>query len=163
MSLPPSAIEHAPLPALHMWSVRPFSACEVHHITSRFVALFEIVAHNRTLTHDLRRVKERVSLEGCSIGGSRMRSYCRRQAVGFRDGVSGGDAPGLGVLDPRAASGPALAVAPAPKNPRQGAPHLLDLPRPVFLDSSLTDGRGGRYSFFTADPFLVIRSRGRRV
>jgi para-aminobenzoate synthetase component 1 len=92
-----------------------------------------------------------------------MRSYCRRQAVGFRDGVSGGDVPGLGVLDPRAASGPALAVAPAPKNPRQGAPHLLDLPRPVFLDSSLTDGRGGRYSFFTADPFLVIRSRGRRV
>jgi Anthranilate synthase component I, N terminal region len=27
----------------------------------------------------------------------------------------------------------------------------------------LTDGRGGCYSYFTADPFLVIRSRGRRV
>ena len=92
-----------------------------------------------------------------------MRSYSGPEVVRFRDGVSGGDVLGLGVLDPRAASGPALVVAPAPKNARQGAPHLLDLPRSVFLDSSLTDGRGGRYSFFTADPFLVIRSRGRRV
>ena len=48
-------------------------------------------------------------------------------------------------MDPRAASGPALAVTPAPKSAHEAAPHLLDLPRPVFLDSSLTDGRGGRY------------------
>ncbi|MEJ7872739.1 MAG: aminodeoxychorismate synthase component I, partial [Rubrobacteraceae bacterium] len=40
---------------------------------------------------------------------------------------------------------------------------LLDLPRPVFLDNSLGDGRAVRYSYLTADPFLVIRSRGRRV
>ncbi|MDQ4106750.1 MAG: anthranilate synthase component I family protein, partial [Actinomycetota bacterium] len=33
----------------------------------------------------------------------------------------------------------------------------------MFLDSSLTDGRGGRYSFFTADPFLTVRSWGNRV
>jgi para-aminobenzoate synthetase component 1 len=92
-----------------------------------------------------------------------MRSHSRRQAVWFRDGVSRRDVPGLGALDPRAASSPALAVAPSLKNPRQGASHLLDLPRPVFLDSSLTDGRGGRYSFFTADAFLVIRIRGCRV
>ena len=70
---------------------------------------------------------------------------------------------GLGVLDPLAVSGPALVVAAAPEGPHRAAPHLLDLPRPAFLDSSLTDGRSGRYSFFTADPFLVIRSRGLRV
>jgi para-aminobenzoate synthetase component I len=40
---------------------------------------------------------------------------------------------------------------------------LLDLPRPVFLDNSLADERAVRYSYLTADPFLVIRSRGRRV
>jgi hypothetical protein len=71
--------------------------------------------------------------------------------------------PGLSVLDPPVVSDPALLVAPASKGPHEAAPHLLDLPRPVFLDSSLTDGRGGRYSFFTADPFQVIRSRDRRV
>ena len=83
--------------------------------------------------------------------------------VGFRDGASEGDVGGLGVLDPLAVSGPALVVAAAPEGPHRAAPHLLDLPRPAFLHSSLTDGRGGRYSFFTADPFLVIRSRGPRV
>ena len=91
-----------------------------------------------------------------------MRSYFR-WGVGFRDGASEGDVGGLGVLDPLAVSGPALVVAAAPEGPHRAAPHLLDLPRPAFLDSSLTDGRGGRYSFFTADPFLVIRSRGPRV
>ena len=69
----------------------------------------------------------------------------------------------MGVLDPLAVSGPSLVVTAAPEGPHRAAPHLLDLPRPAFLDSSLTDGRGGRYSFFTADPFLVIRSRGPRV
>jgi para-aminobenzoate synthetase component 1 len=33
----------------------------------------------------------------------------------------------------------------------------------VLLDSSLVTGSGGRYSYLTADPFLVMRSRGRRV
>jgi para-aminobenzoate synthetase component I len=56
-----------------------------------------------------------------------------------------------------------VVVASAPEGPRRAAPHLLDLPRPVFLDSSLTDGRGGRYSYFTAVPFLTVQSRGRRV
>ena len=91
-----------------------------------------------------------------------MRGYFRRGA-GFRDGASEGNVGGLGILDPPAVSGPAVVVAAAPEGPRRAAPHLLDLPRPVFLDSSLTDGRGGRYSFFTADPFLTVRSRGRRV
>jgi hypothetical protein len=91
-----------------------------------------------------------------------MRGYFRRGA-GFRDGASEGNVGGLGVLDPPAVSGPAVVVASAPEGPRRAAPHLLDLPRPVFLDSSLTDGRGGRYSYFTAVPFLTVQSRGRRV
>ena len=91
-----------------------------------------------------------------------MRSYFQR-GVGFRDGASNGGVGGLGVLDPPSVGGPALVVAPAPEGPHRAAPRLLDLPRPAFLDSSLTDGRGGRYSFFTADPFLTVRSRGRRV
>jgi para-aminobenzoate synthetase component 1 len=92
-----------------------------------------------------------------------MRGYFRREVVGVPGGISGGDALGPGVLDPLAVGSPTLVVAPAPKDPHQAAPHLLDLPRPVFLDSSLTGGRGGRYSYFTADPFLVMRSWGRRV
>jgi para-aminobenzoate synthetase component 1 len=67
------------------------------------------------------------------------------------------------ILDAPPASGSALVAAAAPTGPYRAAPHLLDLPRPAFLDSSLTDTRGGRYSFFTADPFLTVRSRGRRV
>ncbi|MDQ4128321.1 MAG: aminodeoxychorismate synthase component I [Actinomycetota bacterium] len=66
-------------------------------------------------------------------------------------------------MGPSTISGPALAVAPGPVDIHRVVPRLLDLPRPVYLDSSLTGGRGGRYSYFTADPFLVIRSRGRRV
>jgi para-aminobenzoate synthetase component 1 len=67
------------------------------------------------------------------------------------------------ILDAPPASGSALVAAAAPTGPYRAAPHLLDLPRPAFLDSSLTDTRGGHYSFFTADPFLTVRSRGRRV
>ncbi|MBI3953584.1 MAG: anthranilate synthase component I family protein, partial [Chloroflexi bacterium] len=40
---------------------------------------------------------------------------------------------------------------------------FLDLPYPALLDSALLDGKLGRYSYLTADPFLVIRSKGRRV
>ena len=83
----------------------------------------------------------------------------------FRNNASEEVVRGLGVsvLGPAPVSGPLLAVAAAPKGLHQAALHLLDLPRPAFLDSSLTDGHGGRYTFFTADPFLVLRSRGRRV
>ena len=83
--------------------------------------------------------------------------------AGFRDGATGGGVGGLGVLDPPSVGGPTVVVAAAPECPHRAAPRLLDLPRPVFLDSGLTDGRGGRYSFFTADPFLTVRSWGRRV
>jgi hypothetical protein len=94
-----------------------------------------------------------------------MRSYPRQEAVKFRNNASEEVVRGLGVsvLDPSPVSGPLLAVAAAPKGLHRAALHLLDLPRPAFLDSSLTDGHGGRYSFFTADPFLVLRSRCRRV
>ena len=66
-------------------------------------------------------------------------------------------------MDPPTVSDPVLAVAAVREGSHRAAPRLLDLPRPAFLDSSLTDGRGGRYSFVTADPFLVLRSRGRHV
>ena len=100
-----------------------------------------------------------------SLGDLKMRSYPRQETVKFRNNASEEVVRRLGVsvLDPSPVSGPLLAVAAAPKGRHQAALHLLDLPRPAFLDSSLTDGHGGRYSFFTADPFLVLRSRGRRV
>jgi anthranilate/para-aminobenzoate synthase component I len=95
----------------------------------------------------------------------KMRSCPRQETGKFRNNASEEVVRGLGVsvLDPSPVSGPLLAVAAAPKGLHQQALHLLDLPRPAFLDSSLTDGHGGSYSFFTADPFLVLRSRGRRV
>lgn len=48
-------------------------------------------------------------------------------------------------------------------SPYEAAPRLLALPRPVLLDSSSANSHSGRYSYLAADPFLVVRSRGRRV
>ena len=70
------------------------------------------------------------------------------------------DSLGLGDPTPRV---PTLAVAPVPMSPYEATPRLLGLPRPVLLDSSSADGQCGRYSYLTADPFLTVRSRGRRV
>src|SRR3712207_7325015 len=67
------------------------------------------------------------------------------------------------MVDAPPVSGSALVAAAAPTGPYRAAPHLLDLPRSAFLDSSLTDARGGGYSFFQRDPFLTVRKRGRRV
>lgn len=48
--------------------------------------------------------------------------------------------------------------------PVAAAGRLRALPGLVLLDSSLVDGgAAGRYSYLTADPFLVVRSNGRRV
>jgi hypothetical protein len=70
-----------------------------------------------------------------------MGGYFRRGA-GFRDGASEGKVGGLGVVDPPAVSGPAVVVAAAPEDPRRAAPHLLNLPRPVFLDRVAYGRRG---------------------
>lgn len=48
-------------------------------------------------------------------------------------------------------------------SPVEAVPHLRHLPGLVLLDSSLPGGDVGRYSYVTADPFLTLRSRGRRV
>ncbi len=45
---------------------------------------------------------------------------------------------------------------------------FLHMPYPALLDSALVtpsmgEGRLGRFSYFTADPFLVLRSKGRQV
>jgi hypothetical protein len=66
---------------------------------------------------------------------------------------------GVGRLGPFGMSGLIFVVALVPENLHRVVPRLLGLPRPVYLDSSLTDGRGGCYSYFTADPFLVVRSQ----
>ncbi len=41
--------------------------------------------------------------------------------------------------------------------------HFLDAPYPTLLHSALVRPGLGRYSYVTADPFLVIRSKGRRI
>jgi hypothetical protein len=53
-------------------------------------------------------------------------------------------------------SGLVLVVAPVPEDLHRVEPRLLGLPRPVYLDSSLADGRGECCSYFTAAPFLVV-------
>ena len=40
---------------------------------------------------------------------------------------------------------------------------FLDLPHPVLLDSPRSGDKPARYSYLAADPFLVVRSKGRRV
>lgn len=40
---------------------------------------------------------------------------------------------------------------------------FLDLPHPVLLDSPRSGNTPARYSYLAADPFLVVRSKGRRV
>ena len=40
---------------------------------------------------------------------------------------------------------------------------FLDLPYPVLLDAARTDPAGRRFSYIAADPFTVVRSKGRRV
>lgn len=67
---------------------------------------------------------------------------------------------GLGSPTPTSST---LAVVPAPMSPYDAAPRLLGLPRPVLLDSSSANGHSGRYSYLSADPFLTVRSRDRRV
>lgn len=61
------------------------------------------------------------------------------------------------------AAPPALTVLPVTVSPLVAMPSLLDLPRPAFLDSSRIDPITGRYSYLTADPFLVLRSWGGRL
>ncbi|CAA9444578.1 Para-aminobenzoate synthase, aminase component [uncultured Rubrobacteraceae bacterium] len=66
-------------------------------------------------------------------------------------------------LDGPTPTGPTLAVTPAPMSPYEATPRLLGLPRVVLLDSSSADDHSGRYSYLSADPFLTVCSRGRRV
>ncbi|MBX6364758.1 MAG: aminodeoxychorismate synthase, component I, partial [Gemmatimonadetes bacterium] len=53
-----------------------------------------------------------------------------------------------------------LAAAPAPV---EACARFLDLPYCLLLESAAVSGRLGRYSFLTADPFLVLRAKGRVV
>jgi len=53
-------------------------------------------------------------------------------------------------------------LSPAP-DPAEACAHLLDRPYCLLLESAARSERLGRYSFLTADPFLVLRSRGTTV
>jgi para-aminobenzoate synthetase component 1 len=44
--------------------------------------------------------------------------------------------------------------------PAEICARLIDLPYVVFLDSSATQHGDGQYSFLTADPILIVRSKG---
>ncbi len=48
-------------------------------------------------------------------------------------------------------------------HPARLFPSFRDLPYPALLDGAMPGAEGGRFSYLTADPFLVVRSRGRRV
>ncbi|MFN4258043.1 MAG: aminodeoxychorismate synthase component I [Gemmataceae bacterium] len=53
-------------------------------------------------------------------------------------------------------------LVPAP-DPWELFHNLAGLPYPLFLDSALPHAEWGRYSFICADPFAVLRARGRQV
>src|SRR5215210_8697895 len=92
-----------------------------------------------------------------------MRGDVHREVILVPDGALGARALGSLGLNGPTPTGPTLAVAPAPMSPYEGAPRLLGLPRVVLLDSSSAGDHSGRYSYLSADPFLTVRSRGRRV
>ena len=48
-------------------------------------------------------------------------------------------------------------------HPAQLMPAFLGMPFPVLLDGAMPGAAGSRYSYLSADPFLVVRSRGSRV
>ena len=48
-------------------------------------------------------------------------------------------------------------------HPAELLPAFRDLPYPALLDGAMPGAEGGRFSYLTADPFLVVRSSGRRV
>ena len=48
-------------------------------------------------------------------------------------------------------------------HPAQLFPAFQDMPSPALLDGAMPGASGSRFSYLTADPFMVIRSRGRRV
>ena len=48
-------------------------------------------------------------------------------------------------------------------HPARLFPSFRDLLYPALLDGAMPGAEGGRFSYLTADPFLVVRSRGRRI
>ena len=48
-------------------------------------------------------------------------------------------------------------------HPAQLMPAFLGMPFPVLLDGAMPGAPGSRFSYLSADPFLVVRSRGSRV
>ena len=68
----------------------------------------------------------------------------------------------LPVGDGQGAEPAFLKLEPAPSLP-DIFPSFLDLPYPVLLDRMLSSPLGARFSYLTADPFVVVRSKGKHV
>jgi para-aminobenzoate synthetase component 1 len=49
------------------------------------------------------------------------------------------------------------------RHPSALFPAFMGMPYPALLDGAMPGAPGSRYSYLTADPFLVVRSRGRHV
>jgi para-aminobenzoate synthetase component I len=92
-----------------------------------------------------------------------MRGDVHSEVILAPNGPLGAHKLGTLGLDGPTPTGPTLAVVPAPVSPYEAVPRLLGLPRVVLLDSSSANDHCGRYSYLSADPFLTVRSRGRRV
>lgn len=69
----------------------------------------------------------------------------------------------VGLHRPTMSASSSLVRLATASSPYQAASKLLDWPRPVLLDSNQRTARTGRYSYFTADPFLTVKSRGDQV
>ncbi|MBE9501871.1 MAG: aminodeoxychorismate synthase, component I, partial [Chloroflexi bacterium] len=50
-----------------------------------------------------------------------------------------------------------------PLSPSQAFEAFKDRPFSFFLDSGMDPEKLGRYSFIGSDPFLVLKSRGKRI
>jgi para-aminobenzoate synthetase component 1 len=58
---------------------------------------------------------------------------------------------------------PTIVEVPAPPSPREAFAPIAARPGAVLLESGTREPRLGRWSFLACDPFLTLRSKGRRI
>ena len=64
---------------------------------------------------------------------------------------------------PRTGSSPLVYDLGSIPHPAQLFPAFRDMPGPALLDGAMPGASGNQFSYLTGDPFLVVRSRGRRI
>ncbi len=64
---------------------------------------------------------------------------------------------------PKTGSRPVVYELGSISHPAQLFPVVQDMPSPALLDGAMPGASGNRFSYLTADPFLVIRSRGQQI